>query len=419
MYQDLISSFQLASVASSFSNIGIAFQNITFREVIDIALVALAIYIVLLFVKQTRSYFVAGVSLVLMAVSFLSQNLNLSLTRSILQPLSTLTFIIIAIVFQREIRKFFKWIVTGQRDLFSSAKQISKGTSGEIADALLYMAEKRIGGIIVFPGKQELDDLIEGGQRLGGEVTKEIILSIFDTNSSGHDGAIVIEHDAIKLFGVHLPLAREYTGYRKAGTRHRASAGVTEDTDAIAIAVSEERGTITAYEQGKGTVMKEDALRELLKKLTGEEEKAHTSFWHYFFLSNLGTKALALSVASILWIFLFVQTGVIKKEYTVPLSFQLLPSGLEIESKTSTRQVNVVLQGKSRDISLIDATKLEIRVDAKDFASGTKAIEIKKEMLNVPSYITVSEIEPESIDIIIKNMQSAPPSGAETGEAAE
>lgn len=394
---------------SSLSNIGIALQNITLRESTDILLVALTIYIILLFVKQTRSYFVAGASLLLIAVSFLSQNLNLALTRSILQPLSTLTFIIIAIVFQREIRRFFKWIMTGQRDLFSSAKKISKGTSGEITDALLYMADKRIGGILVFPGSQELDDLIEGGQRLGGEVTREIILSIFDTNSSGHDGAIIIDHDAIKRFGVHLPLAREYTNYRKAGTRHRASAGITEDTDAIALTVSEERGTITMFEEGKGKVIDEAKLREVLKTLTGEKEIANRSFWHYFFLSNLGTKALALGVATALWVIMFVQTGVIKKEFTVPLSFQLLPSTLEVENRASLRQVSVVLEGKSRDVSALDGTKLEFRIDAKDFASGTRMIVLKKEMLNTPTYITVSEIDPEQIPITFKDKQVALP----------
>jgi uncharacterized protein (TIGR00159 family) len=225
---------------ASIQDVPLIFSSISSKEILDIVLVSLAIYIILLFVKQTKSYFVLSVSLALIALNFFSQNLNLTLTRSILQPLSTLTFIIIAIVFQREIRRFFRWITTGQQHLFSRTHTISRGVSGEIAESLLYMADKRIGAIIVFPGRQEIDDIIEGGQPLSGMITKEILLSIFDTGSAGHDGAVIIENDFIKLFGAHLPLARNYN-FRKAGTRHRAATGITEDTDAIALVVSEER----------------------------------------------------------------------------------------------------------------------------------------------------------------------------------
>lgn len=414
MFTDFIAAVQIASVTSAITNVGYAIQSMTFREIIDIGVVAGAIYIVLLFVKQTKSYFVVSVSLILLFLSLISENLNLSLTRSILQPLSTITFIVIAIVFQREIRRFFKWIFMGQKDLFSSTKQISKGSAGEISDALLEMAKQKIGGILIFTGKQEIDDLIEGGQRLGGDITKEIILSIFDTNSAGHDGAIIIENDSIKQFGVHLPLARDYSNYRKAGTRHRASAGITEDTDSIALTVSEERGVITMFREGKielivtpGNTKDEEKLNEILKTLTGETDPKSRSFWNYFFAHNLKTKLAAILAAFVLWLALFVQTGIIRKEYTVPLSFQLLPSSIEVDNQSSKRLINITLEGKSRDINTLDASKLEVRIDAKDFTPGIKRIEILPSMVTVPSYILVSDIDPENLSITFKEKASA------------
>jgi diadenylate cyclase len=400
---------QLASVSNTFTNISFAFNNFSFREFVDIGIVSLIIYIVVLFIIQSRSYFIVTISAILAFISFFSQNLNLSLTRTILQPLSTLAFIIVAIVFQREIRKFFKWIITGQKDWFSVTKHISKSASTEISDAIMYMSKYKIGGIFVFVGKQDLEDIIEGGQDLDGKITKEILLSIFDKNSSGHDGAVIIDDDMIKKFGVHLPLAKDFSNFRKVGTRHRASAGITEDTDAVAVAISEERGSITYFEQGKAiSISDENALNSQLKKLTGELESKHTNFWHYFFIKNFWPKLISITLATTLWTIMFVQTGIIKKEYTVPLSFQLLSNGFEIDSQTARKQVNVVLQGKSRDINQIDPAKLEIRIDAKDFAIGTKEIEIKKEMLNVPSFITVSEIDPESISINLKAKEITP-----------
>ncbi|MEN9604869.1 MAG: hypothetical protein RJB39_554 [Candidatus Parcubacteria bacterium] len=375
-----------------------AIRNITFTEVIDIALVAGAIYILLLFIKQTKSYFLAGVTLFLLAINFISQNLNLSLTRSIIQPAYTLIFIVIAIVFQREIRRFFKWIVVGQLDLFTSAKQISKGVSAEIAEALLHMADKHIGAIIVFTGRQDLDDITEGGQALNGEITKEILLSIFDSSSPGHDGAVVIDNNNIKQFGAHLPLAREYSNYRQTGTRHRAAAGITEDTDAIALVVSEERGVISIFQKGKLKTLKdEESLREELKSLTGESETKNSNFWHFFFIRNVWVKLASVAVAFVLWTFFYAQVGIIKKEYTVPLSFQLLSPSLEIDATSAKKQIKITVEGKSNDISALDAAKLEARVDAKNFKVGTQQIDIIPAMINLPSFITISEIAPETV----------------------
>jgi len=404
---------------ASLQDLPVIVSSISGREIIDILIVSIAIYIVLLFVKQTKSYFVLSVSLFLIALNFFSQDLNLTLTRSILQPLSTLTLIIIAIVFQREIRKFFRWIVTGRQHLFSRTHTISRGVSGEIAESILYMAEKRIGAIFVFPGKQEIDDIIEGGQNLNGTITKEILLSIFDPGSDGHDGAVIIENDVIKLFGAHLPLARNYN-FRKAGTRHRAATGITEDTDAIALVVSEERGVISIAKEGTlERIKNETALRDLLKDLTGESEETSQNFWHYFILSNAKTKIGALTIAFALWAGLIMQTGVIKKEFTIPLSFQLLSPSYEIDSKAGKTQITAVLQGRSRDVTAFDGSKLEVRIDAKNFATGTIPIKITKEIISVPSYLTVVDIDQDTVQIQVVQKNLPPPSIETTEDSTQ
>ncbi len=387
---------------ASIQDIPLIFSSISSREILDIFLVSLAIYIILLFVKQTKSYFVLTVSLALIALNFFSQNLNLTLTRSILQPLSTLTFIIIAIIFQREIRRFFRWITTGKQHMFDRTHTISKGVSAEVAEALLYMASKKIGAIIVFTGKQEIDDITEGGNMLNGMITKEVLLSIFDTGSAGHDGAVIIENDVIKMFGVHLPLARNFI-FKKAGTRHRAATGITEDTDSISFVVSEERGVISMAKNGTLEKIKdEDSLREILRKLTGESENISKGFWNYFILRNAPTKIIALSISLTLWTALVMQTGVVKKEFSIPLSFQLLPDQYEVDSKAGKTQINVVLQGRSRDITTFDGTKLEAKIDAKNFVTGTTSIQINKDMIYVPSFISVADITPQKLNILIK-----------------
>lgn len=394
---------------ASVQDVPLIFSSISSREILDIFLVSLAIYIVLLFVKQTKSYFVLTVSLGLITLNFFSQNLNLTLTRSILQPLSTLTFIIIAIVFQREIRRFFRWITTGKQHIFDRTHTISRGVSGEVAEALLEMAKKKIGAIIVFPGKQEIDDIIEGGQELNGKITKEVLLSIFDPGSPGHDGAVIIEHDVIKIFGAHLPLARSYAqNFRKAGTRHRAGVGITEDTDSIAFIVSEERGVISLAKNGSlEQIKKEEELREVLRKLTGEHENQSGGFWYYFAIKNAPLKIIAALTALILWTVLIMQTGIIKKEFSVPLSFQLLPEQYEVDAKAGKTQVTVILQGRNTDVSKFDSSKLEVKVDARKFESGTIPIQITKDMVSVPSFLSVIDVEPGQVQVLIKEKTDA------------
>jgi hypothetical protein len=244
--------------------------------------------------------------------------------------------------------------------------------------------------------------MLEGGQELNGSITKELLLSIFDTSSPGHDGAVIIENDMIKMFGVHLPLARNYN-FRKAGTRHRAAAGITEDTDAIALIVSEERGVISIAKHGVIERIKDEhALREILKKLTGESEQTSKGFWHYFILKNATTKVIAITLSITLWTVLIMQTGIIKKEYAIPLSFQLLPSQYEIDAKAGKTQINVVLQGRSRDINTFDGSKLEAKVDARNFASGTIPLVITEDMITVPSFLSVVDIEPEQVKVLVK-----------------
>jgi diadenylate cyclase len=406
----------LTNSLASIQDIPLVFSSITGREVIDIIIVSIALYFILLFIKQTKSYFVLTVSLILIALNLFSQNLNLTLTRSMLQPLSTLTFIIIAIVFQREIRRFFRWITTGKQNIFTRTHVISRSTSTEIAEALLHMAEKRIGAILVFPNKQELDDMTEGGQHLRGVITKEVLLSIFDPGSPGHDGAVIIENDLITMFGVHLPLARNYN-FRKAGTRHRAATGITEDTDAISLVVSEERGVISICKNGTLEKIKDEKmLREILRQLTGESEDTQKGFWHYFIIKNAPTKIIAVTVTLILWTTVITQTGISKKEFTVPLSFQLLPPQYQLDSETGKTQINIVLQGRSRDISTFDGTKLEAKIDARNFSAGEQTITVTKEMITAPSFLSVVAIEPEEVDINVITTTPTPTNPAQSEE---
>jgi hypothetical protein len=117
---------------------------------------------------------------------------------------------------------------------------------------------------------------------------------------------MLIEGKRIKRFGVHLPLAEDFKGFASMGTRHRAAIGISERTDALAIVVSEERGTISVAEEGKLSVLEnagklDDIIKRFLKE-AAEEESERPNIWKYLILHNLYLKGIALGAAIVLWV---------------------------------------------------------------------------------------------------------------------
>jgi hypothetical protein len=117
---------------------------------------------------------------------------------------------------------------------------------------------------------------------------------------------------------------------------------------------------------------------------------------------NLGTKIFAIILACIVWTVFYAQVGIIKKEYTVPLSFRLLPQNLEVDADSGKKLIKVVVEGKSSDINSLATDKIEVRIDAQNFATGTQKIVLTHDMISAPSFIRVSEVSPYSVYVLVK-----------------
>ena len=271
-------------------------------DAIDIFLVALFIYLILILLKRTHSYFIMGGILVLAAVYAAANFFNFFLTSFILQYFFTFLIIILVVVFQKEMRNFFEWIfVLG---LFGRKKRssVSEVASIEILETVEYLASKKIGAIIVLTGTQPLGRFLENGFVLNGHLSKPLLLSIFDPSSPGHDGAVVLEGNTVKKFGVHLPLAEKFQKYKELGTRHRSALGISQRSDAMVIVISEERGTISIAEQGELTIIETPTqLKETVKNFLIHEDSVKSSRKRWL-TENTQEKVIALLIALALWI---------------------------------------------------------------------------------------------------------------------
>lgn len=283
------------------------FSRIELKDVFDVAIVAILIYAVILFIRQTKTYFIVYAAVTLFLLNYFANLLNLSLVRIIFQPLLTFIIVIFAVVFQREIRRFFVWFsIVGRRSFVERKIAISSGVTNNIVDAVVTLAERKVGALIVFAGDYPLETLVEGGYALDGRVSVPLLLSIFDPSTPGHDGAVVIDNNKVKRFGTHLPLAENIGRVNSFGTRHRAALGLSERTDAMILVVSEERGTISIAEGGEIEVVSNP--REVENRIIGFMKEnivddSQGGVWPYMVERHLWSKILAIGLAILAWFF--------------------------------------------------------------------------------------------------------------------
>lgn len=218
--------------------------EVRWTDVIDILIVAFLIYQLLLIVRGTGAVQLVLGILSLIVIFFASQWLNLHTVHWILTKILPYLVFIIIILFQHEIRKAFSAL--GQTPfvrLFS--RRLEKQPIDEIILSVTSLASKQIGAIIVLEREMGLKNYMEGGVAIDAKVSYDLLMSIFNTASPLHDGAVIIQRGRLSAAACFLPLTLNPYQARELGSRHRAAIGLCEETDAIAIVVSEETGKIS------------------------------------------------------------------------------------------------------------------------------------------------------------------------------
>lgn len=229
-------------------------KNISVLDLVDISIVAYALYKVYMLIKETRAeQLLKGILFILFLIP-ISYLLNLTMVYSILKNTLTIGVLTIVILFQPEIRKALEHL---GRSAFSDRHNKNYGYVKndfivEICKAIANMSNKNIGALIVIERDTKLGDIVESGTNLNSKVTSELIETIFFPNSPLHDGAIIIKDGLIEAAGCFLPLSYQNID-KSLGTRHRAALGISEISDAAIIVVSEETGIISLFVNGKMT----------------------------------------------------------------------------------------------------------------------------------------------------------------------
>jgi diadenylate cyclase len=253
-------------------------MEINWIDLIDIGIVAFLIYQVLLIIRGTGAVQVGFGLLFLVIIFFASRLLQLNALHWTLTKIFPYLFFLIIILFQHEIRKAIS--ILGQNPLLNFfTGRLGSQPLDEIVFAATAMASKRIGALIVLERDMGLKNYIEGGVALDAKVSYDLLMSIFNPSSPLHDGAVIIQSDRISAAACFLPLTLNAYLAKELGSRHRAAIGLSEETDAMIIVVSEETGKISLVHREEmitdldGPELKNKISEKLLNEQAGFSKK--------------------------------------------------------------------------------------------------------------------------------------------------
>jgi len=224
--------------------------RITLWDLIDILVVAFLIYRVFIYLSQTRAIQILIGLLAVLLLSVVAKVLHLYTLSFIFNNLLTIGIFALIVIFQPEIRRILARIGEKQFGIFASEEEAERVIE-EIVRACATMSEDRIGALLVIEREVNLDNYVESGTLIDGKVSQELLVTLFWPGTPLHDGATIIRKDRIYKAGAFLPLSLNPNLPQTIGTRHRAAIGITEETDAVAVVVSEETGSISLSYSGK------------------------------------------------------------------------------------------------------------------------------------------------------------------------
>jgi diadenylate cyclase len=241
----------------------------TVTSAIDILVVAILIYQLLLIIRGRRAvHILLGIG-ILVLIYFVAIWAKLEVVRTILATLAPYTAIALIVMFQSELRRMLARL--GRRPFLGVTQLERRELTQEVLLAIAHLAQKRIGALIVLERKLGLRTFVESGVNLDAAVSRDLLCSIFYPGGALHDGAVIIQGDRITAAACFLPLTTNPLLITELGTRHRAALGITEESDCMAVVVSEETGriSIAAFSEIELDV----ALERVEQLLTGRLER--------------------------------------------------------------------------------------------------------------------------------------------------
>ena len=384
-------------------NINTILHVIDWRTFVDVPIIALVILVFYRTLRSSGSWRIGLGIVIALFIYLLARIFGLTGISWIFDTLSSIALIALIIIFQPEIRKIFEKTASTLRvkKLLKEGGQLSF----VISSAAFDMASRKWGAIIILPGKESITDKVSGGIPMNAHPSVPLLVSLFDPHSPGHDGALIIDNGIIEVFALRLPLSTDDRYNQVFGTRHHASMGLSEISDALIITVSEERGEVSFFKEGIYRVVKE---KDQLERIIEEHWRKVSSFSPMKPNGGgikgkvLGEVFASLGIAFVLWLSITFSMNQVKEmTATVPIEYQLPEQTVITGDKPINTRVKIA--GPVAKINLVNPESLIAIVDLADQEAGQREITITRKNLNLPAGITLVNASPASFDISLQS----------------
>lgn len=370
---------------------------------LDIIVMSTIVYSILVWFKRARTAFVVIGMFMFGAAYLLARQLELSLTISVFEGFFAVIIIAVVVIFQEEIKHFLEQLASRSMVRNRLSKKLIPVAHKEV-DILVRtldgLAREKTGAIIVLRGKDPIVRHLVGGTDLDGEISEPLLRSIFDPNSPGHDGAVIIQGSRITEFSTHLPLSKNIRMLQGRGTRHAAALGLSELTDALCLVVSEELGTISIARNGTIRRAREaDDLQATIESFLEEVSPTRDAkTWSEFFKRNYREKAIAVLVTIVLWIFFVLGSKADYRTYVVPVRVVDLPTNLSVVS-VSPAEVELTFSGPRRSFLFVGSGDFSVELPLQDARRGTRTRSIPLSTILFPKGLTLQSIQPTEVSV--------------------
>ncbi len=382
--------------------------NIRLADVFDVSVIAVLLYYVLSWFRQRAARSLCIGATLLIGLFLCARWFDMYLTTMLFQAGFTAMLLTLIVVFQQDIRRELERLaVVG---LFGRTRRAAPGSDvvNILVESIVTLADNRTGALLVFAGQESLDRHVRGGVAVDGRVSLPLLHSIFHPASPGHDGAVLIAGERIDRLGVLLPLSRNLSEIGRRGTRHAAALGLSERCDALVLAVSEERGTISVAEHDKLREIESAELTARLERYYQDLFEPETKRQRYRRAAHsIGLKVAALSMASVLWLLFAYRMETIHRTFNLPIEYRNLPADWVIDEPRVTR-AELTLSGSERAFDILDATSLRVSFDLSHIQSETPySLRTASNLKNLPDDVKVNQIKPSEVTIKVRRKSPA------------
>lgn len=376
----------------------IFFSSIRWQDALDIALAGYLLFRFYVLFTGTYVFRVITGLAILWLFQRMTVSMGLIVSSWAIQGIMAVSAIIVIVVFKNEIRSVLQ--AKNLKSILWGFPDKTENTPIEIITESIYeLAQSRTGALLVFPGREDLGEVIQSGIPWEGKISKEMIKSIFWHDNPVHDGAAIIDGDRILEVGSILPLSRRDDLPSQYGTRHRAAAGLAENTDALVIAVSEERGDVTIAKDSRVKVVKQKKkLADMLREHMGGSRIQ----W-----GRLRKRNLELSIAglvSILFIagiwFNLTSGRDTLITFEIPVEYANRSPEMQIFD-TSVNAVKLSLHGAGALMRSIRKEQVQVRLDLGKAVLGANTFTITGSDITLPPGVALKSIDPADVRVTL------------------